>query len=316
VDNTITVNDRVITTLCFPPLAAGVQKEYTVKTVIPTVVAPGMYYIGAIADTANRVAESNKNNNSLAGNQISVVSKVDVVITSVSGPSTASSGQEVAFTATVKNQGAANAGQFYATIYLSTDSTITKDDIAIGSGFIQSLAAGGQQTFTINPMIPASVAPGSYYIGAIADSRNNVAESNENNNSFVGNQITISQADLVMTSISGPASATFGQQIGVIATVKNQGVGGSGGFYVSVYLSTDPIITPGDDFEEGDLEVGMGYVTGLAAGGQQTLTINCTLPSILAGTYYLGAIADSRYNVFESNENNNSLAGGQITVAK
>ncbi len=316
VDATINLRDRVLTTLCFPPLAAGVQKEYTVQTVIPTVFAPGMYYIGAIADTANRVTESNKNNNSLAGNQISVVSKVDLVITSVSGPSTASSGQEVAFTATVKNQGAANAGWSYATIYLSKDPTITRDDIAIGSGFVQSLAAGGQQTFTIKPMIPASIAPGSYYIGAIADSRNNVAESNENNNFFVGNQITISQADLIMASISGPASAISGQQMSVTATVKNQGNGTSGGFYVSVYLSTDPVITPGDDFGAGDLEIGMAYVSGLVAGGQQTLTISCTLPSILAGTYYLGAIADSRYNVFESNENNNSLAGGQMTLAK
>ena len=41
---------------------------------------------------------------------------------------------------------------------------------------------------------------------------------------------------------------------------------------MSVYLSTDAIITPWDDaFQTGDLEIGNVYVSGLAAGGQQTL---------------------------------------------
>jgi subtilase family serine protease len=62
--------------------------------------------------------------------------------------------------------------------------------------------------------------------------------------------------------------------------------------------------------------MGNVYVTGLAAGGQQTPTINCTIPSTLTGTFYLGAIADSRNNVVEADENNNSLAGSQIAVAK
>jgi uncharacterized repeat protein (TIGR01451 family) len=316
-DPIIDTKDVAVSTFYVSPLVSGAQQAYTVKPVIPGTVAPGMYYIGAIADTGNRVGESNKNNNALAGNQISIVSKVDLVMTSVSGPTSASPGQQVTFTGTVKNQGSASAGQFYVTVYLSTDSNITIDDVGMGSGFILGLAAGTQQTLTINSTIPTNLLPGLYYIGAIADSRNNVAESNKNNNSLAGNQMTISLPDLVLTSVSGPASAAPGQQIGVVATVKNQGSGSSGGFYVSGYLSTDPVITPWDDaFQTGDLEIGAVYVAGLAASAQQTLTINCTVPSTLTGTFYLGAIADSRNNVKESNESNNSLAGGQITIAK
>jgi uncharacterized repeat protein (TIGR01451 family) len=190
-DETINTYDRAITTFYVSPLPAGAQRTYTVKPLIPGTLAPGIYYIGAIADTGNRVGESNENNNSLAGNKISFVSRIDLVITSVSGPATASPGQQVAFTATVKNQGSANAGQFYVTVYLSTDSTITKDDLQMGSGFASGLALGGQKMLTINSTIPASVALGSYTIGAIADSRNNVAESNENNNSLAGGQMTV-----------------------------------------------------------------------------------------------------------------------------
>jgi subtilase family serine protease len=102
-----------------------------------------------------------------------------------------------------------------------------------------------------------------------------------------------------------------------MTTVKNQGNGNAEGFYLSVYLSPDSIITPWDDgLQMGDLEIGSVYVSALAAGAQQTLTINCTVPSTLAGTFYLGTIADSRNNVIESNESNNSLAGGRITIAK
>ncbi len=192
-DPIISTSDRAITTFYVSPLAPGAQRTYTVKPVISSFLTPGSYYIGAIADTGNRVGESNENNNSLAGNQIFIVSKVDIIVTSISGPASASPGQEVAFIATVKNQGSADAGQFYVTVYLSTDPIITRGDIEIRSGFISWLPAGGQQTLTINATIFASVAPGSYYVGAIADSRSNVAESNENNNSLAGGQIIISK---------------------------------------------------------------------------------------------------------------------------
>jgi uncharacterized repeat protein (TIGR01451 family) len=192
-DPTMNTSDRAITTFYVSPLAAGVQRTYTLKPIIPANLALGVYYIGVIADTGNRVGESNENNNALAGNPISIVSKVDLVATSASGPAGANPGQQISFTATVKNQGSANAGQFYVTVYLSADSIITKGDVDMGSGFISGLAAGGQRTLTINSTIAPTLAPGVYYIGVIADSRNTVAESNENNNSLSGSQIAITR---------------------------------------------------------------------------------------------------------------------------
>jgi subtilase family serine protease len=63
----------------------------------------------------------------------------------------------------------------------------------MGSGFVSGLAPGGQRTLTINSTIPANLATGVYYIGAIADSRSNVAEANEYNNSLLGSQIAIAR---------------------------------------------------------------------------------------------------------------------------
>jgi len=208
-DPTINTNDIAVTTFYVSPLLAGAQQTYTVNPVIPSTVTPGTYYIGAIADTSNAIGESNKTNNALVGNQISIVSKVDLVITSVSGPTSASPGQKVTFAATVKNQGSASAGQFYVTVYLSTDSNITIDDVAMGSGFVLGLAASAQQTLTINSMIPANLAPGVYTTGAIADSRNNVAESNKNNNSLAGNQMTVALPDITISASVTSGSGTL-----------------------------------------------------------------------------------------------------------
>ncbi|MGZ3537902.1 MAG: S8 family serine peptidase [Thermodesulfobacteriota bacterium] len=240
------------------------------------------------------------------------VKEVDLIITSVSGPTSAGLGEQIAVTATVKNQGTGDSGGFYASVYLSTDPTINTSDRAITTFYVSPLAAGAQRTYTVKPVIPTIVAPGSYYLGAIADTGKQVGESNENNNSFAGNQISIvSKVDLIITSISGPSSASPDQQVAFNVTVKNQGSAEAGQFYVTVYLSTDQIIT------KDDIEIRSGFVPALAAGGQQTLTINSTIfASTAPGSYYIGAIVDSRSNVAEANEGNNFLAGGQITISK
>ena len=118
------------------------------------------------------------------------------------------------------------------------------------------------------------------------------------------------KSDLTITSILGPLDGKICQKIPITATVKNLG-GRSGGFHVTFYLSTDPIIT------SDDIPIGSIYLSALAAGAQRILTaekaiIPCTLPP---GIYYIGAIADSEDHVVESNEKNNSLVGNSIHVS-
>ena len=53
----------------------------------------------------------------------------------------------------------------------------------------------------------------------------------------------------------------------------------------------------------------------LAAGASQVVSGSFTIPtSLAAGTYYVGAIADSAAVVTEGNEANNTLAGNTIVV--
>ena len=117
-------------------------------------------------------------------------------------------------------------------LYLSTDATITTSDIYLVGRYIGNLAAGTESTVNTTVTIPSSVASGTYYIGAIADSSSIVVESDETNNALAGSPITVTKVypDLVMTSVSGPTSANTEQQITVANTVKNQGLGQRGLF--------------------------------------------------------------------------------------
>ena len=120
--------------------------------------------------------------------------KSDLTITSVLGPLDGKICQRIPITATVKNLGG-RSGEFHVTFYLSTDPTITSGDLPIGSIYLSALAAGAQRILTAEKaIIPCTLTPGIYYIGAIADSDNRVVESNEKNNSLVGNPIYISGA--------------------------------------------------------------------------------------------------------------------------
>jgi subtilase family serine protease len=177
------------------------------------------------------------------------------------------------------------------------------------------LAAGAESPAGLQVTIPTSLAPGTYYIGVIADyNSGTVSESDETNNWRVGNQITVTPGpDLIVTSVSGPVSGVTGSTITVSHTIKNQGTGTSGSFSVAVFLSADSTITTSDT------SLGGRAISSLAAGAESPAGLQVTIPTSLApGTYYIGVIVDygsGNGSVAESDETNNALAGNQIIIA-
>jgi len=94
-------------------------------------------------------------------------------------------------------------------------------------------------------------------------------------------------ANLVVTSVSGPATAIQNQSISVTYTVENQGTVASGGYYVDLYLSTDKTISPSSE----RLLKNVKFATGLAPGASRTATSKVLVPlNGLAGNYYYGAV--------------------------
>ncbi len=110
----------------------------------------------------------------------------DLITTSLTGPSTALIGSTASISADIRNQGPANAGPFRLGLYLSTDSTITTDDTWFAAcSYEAGLLAGESETCSRSYPIPPRVSPGRYYLGAIVDDLDRVAENSETNNARV-----------------------------------------------------------------------------------------------------------------------------------
>ncbi|BCU08005.1 S8 family serine peptidase [Allochromatium tepidum] len=110
-------------------------------------------------------------------------SKPDLIVTAVSSPTSGTAGGSITASSTVRNQGTAAAGAFRLGYYLSTDSTITTGDVDTTWGCdIASLAPGASQNCSGTVVIPSTLTTGSYYLGAYADKKGEVSESNESNN--------------------------------------------------------------------------------------------------------------------------------------
>ena len=110
---------------------------------------------------------------------------------------------------TVRNnvdEGSGSATASYVGFYLSTDSTITTDDIFIGDRYVSALIGGAESYADTTLTIPGGL-NGYYYLGAIADYSNLVSETDENNNSLAGEQVDCTppplDPDFVVTADGG-----------------------------------------------------------------------------------------------------------------
>jgi RHS repeat-associated protein len=305
-DPFIATDDKLLGYRTVSSLAPGATSSGTKTVTIPGGLR-GTYYLGAVADHADRVAESDETNNAATGNAIDIAGP-DLTVAAVSGPAQAGAGASIDVTTTVAAADA-KAGSFRVGVYLSADPTITTDDVRLGSRYVSSLAVGATSTGTTSVKLPLG-SSGPFYLGAIADDLDSVAEGDETNNAAVGNAIDVAGPDLAVTSVSGPASAGAGATVGVATSVSASAAGGAArSFRVGIYLSADPVIAPDDKL------LGTRSVSGLAAGATSDATTSVKLPAGIRGRYYLGAIADSTGLVAESDESNNALAGNAIDVA-
>jgi subtilase family serine protease len=307
-DNAITSGDTALSSIFVASLAPGTQQTLSHTFTVPTVAAKN-YYFGAIVDCDSKVGESSETNNSLAGSPTAISYGPDLIVTAVTPPSNAVTGQSITIPVTIKNQGSTTANSFYTMIYLSADSAIIGSDTALSSIFVASLAPGAQQTLNYTFTVP-SVAAKNYYFGAIVDCDNRVGESSETNNSLAGSPTTISSGpDLIVTAVTPPSNAVTGQSITIPVMIKNQGSTTANSFYTMIYLSADSTITASDT------ALSSLFVASLAPGAQQTLTYTVTVPAVAAGNYYFGAIVDCDNRVGESSETNNSLAGSPTAIS-
>lgn len=106
----------------------------------------------------------------------------DLIVPSISVPSSASPNATIVVSSTVKNQGTANAASFRVGYYLSANPSSTTGAAVLGTQNVFGLTRGASVALITSFTVPGSTTGGSHYVVAVADSTKVVRESNESNN--------------------------------------------------------------------------------------------------------------------------------------
>jgi hypothetical protein len=190
-DSTISTSDILIGSRTVSSLASGASSAATTTVTVPVSVAPRAYYVGALADSAGKIAESNENNNyRVDATRVAVSAAPDLTVTAVAGaPARIGVGDGFTVTDTVAAAGSA-AGAFTVGYYLAPSGAALNTGTLLGSRSVASLAAGATSGGNAALVIP-SMPQGTYVFGAVVDSGNAVVESSEANNALAGGTVVV-----------------------------------------------------------------------------------------------------------------------------
>ncbi|MBM3881941.1 MAG: DUF11 domain-containing protein, partial [Verrucomicrobia bacterium] len=299
------------TTNTLPP---GSGLRQTGVAIIPVGLA-GSYYVNLIADEAGQVMEANEDNNWVGTPQPIEIRAPDLVVDSVSVPAgNLQLGQAVSVTWIVRNAGTAEAAAaWHDRLYLSREGTSGASAAELLSvPFVSPLAPGASYTNvqTVTLPLTASLAPGDYLLVARADRSNTQPESDEENNEA---QTPVNAAlpplpDLALSEVRAAQVAPFGLPTTLVWEVTNQGrlrileTAWTEKVSLSNVLG---IVVPLAEFR---------VTNSLAAGTALARTQEVMLAhSLMAGEVRFLVTVDSRNEVFEENEANNTQAATDLT---
>ncbi len=208
---------------------------------------------------------------------VSFSSLPDLIIEDiVLSPEYPSIGETATFTVTIKNQGSGKSDSSQVAYYI--------DDTHLTSDYVSPIDPGNSATETFTWTAEA----GSHVIKAVADSNNEVTESNETNNIKTYSLSTLAP-DLIIESITwSPESPSKGDTVTFSVTVKNQGNNRASPSRVDFYI---------DGSSRGSQEV-----PEIDAGATATKPFTWIAQ---AGSHAIKAVADGINYITESDETNN-----------
>ena len=307
--------------------SALVDVDYT-ATYSPSlpVGVTGTFYVFVLTDATNRIDEFafELNNSNYDATPVTVnltpPPDLEVEQLDVHTPA-ASAGRPFALTYRVFNNGATGTPNtsWKDAFFLSTDNQFDPaTDLRIGTeptGFSLGLDAGDGYEKMRTVTTPADLAPGDYYLFAVADVDNVVFELDNANNVGLPIQLTVisEPADLQVIALEAPLVANAGQVLTLNWSVLNSGVGDTiaRSWTDEVYLSFDETIGDADDRRLGSfghsglLDPGFGYEQG----------VNVQIPWDVAGSMRIYVRTDAGDRVFEGDgESNNTSAPALIDV--
>lgn len=289
----------------------------------------GNYYIGMIVDGYSDIYEQNENNNRNRGefqdyDAVNVPNLADLTgnyFNVIQEPLIVGDSFNVEFG--IENNSPISVESFEVNFYVSENNFISSGDEYLGSYEVTSLGANSETILTTNFTLPTGSdsfweGDGDYYVGMIIDNYEYIDENNEDNNQNMGEFKDYDAVNITtLADLSGsffnviPESIDAGNTFNVEFTINNNSPVDAESFDVDFYLSTNRLISTGDEF------LGTTEVSSVSGNGNtDILTNSLTLPESdsyfweQSGTYYLGMIVDAYYyDIPERNESNNQNTG-------
>lgn len=300
-------------------LGAGGAYSRSQSYTVPACLA-GTYYLTAVADVSNVVdaACCQTNNFTTLATPIQIFPTLypSLQVATLKLPTALTS--SVPWTAqwSVTNAGTGSAsGTWFDAVYASSLPILDTNAVFLGQ-FAHSgvLAAGSAYSQSQAVEIPACTS-GNYYIFVVADVSNsvNVATTCQLNNPARSvNPLPVSfgvYPNLVVSSISIPASASAELPMNVSWTVTNAGAATAVGSWIdSVYLSTNSISMANS--------ILLGFTPqnrSLAAGANYTQSASLSLPNV-SGPFYVVVVTDSTNSIQECFSHTNNATTSTATV--
>ncbi len=290
--------------------------------------AVGLFEVTVTADRDNQIFEHNTANTGEFNNTRSVTSRTapDLVVqglTATASPA-ARAGADLVIRWTLLNQGNAPVSAvFYDRLVIrNTNTSETLFNFALpynpAAPALGAIPAGGTRARTNTVRLPDGLtAVGSLEITLTTDAFDQLTEENPAGTAKTNNQarlqLQISPApypDLIVTSLSLPATGRPGEGVPLIWTVRNVGsVPATGPWTDQLFLSSDSL-AGNDQF------LASAFFSGSLAPGQSlTRTQQVTLPAFGTGNRFAVAEADASAVLFEENEaNNTAVAAAPIVI--
>jgi subtilase family serine protease len=307
-DPVLDAGDAVIGSRVVPALASHTESLGQTAVTLPANLG-GTFYLIARADADNAAVEVNELNNLAVSRALSVGTDLVVSLDVPSGSLQAAPGATISVTDVTRNGSTASAPASVTRFHLSADSVLDASDLVLGSRAVPALAPSTESTGITSLTLPAGLI-GPHYLIARADADDAVVEVNETNNVFVFSQPIIIGSDLTVTLDLAGASAAVpaGATITLADFTKNSGPGRTNASMMLFYVSADTVL------DAGDMLLGSRAVPPLESGEVSSATNLLTLPTGIAGYYYVLAQADGGGVVPELNESNNVTASTPIEV--
>lgn len=207
-NNLITATDLEIGIVGPLTLLSTESASDPLEVVIPTTIAPGTYYLGVIGDSTSQLIEADLRNN--ISRQTATITVRDPVpdfrVSEVVASSPAAAGEPFVVERRIENVGVI-AGTVPYSIFLSTDATLSANDVRVGQGSVTVLP-GGEVSGADYATVPAELAAGSYTVIVALDPDGVVEELDDTNNVAASSGTVVVEASVLrlITTVVPPAT--------------------------------------------------------------------------------------------------------------